>query len=955
MAERPTVKNDRMQKNAVDGADFCARPVPPRPFNEAGKIKKPFLPWRALAAALMGLALAGTAAGNEETMKKADPQIQEYTLSNGLRLLTKEVRAVPVVSVFIWYKVGSRNEEPGQSGLAHFLEHMLFKGTQKFPKGEIARRVSRTGGEQNAFTSYDYTAYFETLPSEYLELALEIEADRMRNSILDPAEMEKERTVILSELEGNRNHPQVRLRDLVNAQTWIHHPYRRPVIGWREEVEKLTHDQLKAFYQRYYRPDNATLVIVGDFDPKKLKPAVDRWFGALPKGVPLPAFSLPQETQQGERRALLRDYGQAALIRAQIEIPAAGHPDHFALTVLNDALTNGKSSRLYRALVDKGLAAEVSSSPQEMIDKGVWVFSAVCQQGVDPQKVEAALRAEMTRMMREPLLEREFQRSVNQTRARLIFAKDSLTDQAMMLGYYQTVAGNWRLLDRYPENVAAVTPTQLQAAAEKYLSPDRLTLGVFEPLPGSQPGPLPAVPAGNALSLLPRRLPAERLGELPQVPGAKTPGGGAAAEFEAKNRRYVLSNGLILLVQPNHNNPTLNLSGLVRAGLASEPADLPGLAFVHAQMLDRGTAKRTAAQLADDLEFKAASLEYSVGLEEMNLSGAALSEDLDLLLTAAAETLREPNFPVQELEKVRKETLTLCRMLQDNSQSQAWKGFAALAYPPGHPMTRSLLTAEPGVLKLKRQDLLDYHRRWIRPDALILSIAGDVDPEAVRRRVEALFGDWSARGERPRSEAAPMAPVTEIRTTVTEIPGKREAITIMGHQGIFRKDPEYYQAYVANQVLGGAGLSSQLMRTVRDRDGLTYSIYSQFRLAHGERPWYVLFQSHPDKVALAVETVCAQIRDLQGGKVREQDVDDAREELVGGLFLSLETNQGIAYLNREVEYHELGKDYLVQYPLAVRAVTREKMIAAACKWFHPDRYLLSTVRPPAGETGGPGK
>jgi len=903
--------------------------------------------------ALSWLLTAGIAAGSEDAMTDNTP-VLEYGLSNGLTLLTKEVHAAPVISVFIWYKVGSRNEVPGQSGLAHFLEHMLFKGTQKFPKGEISRRIGRTGGEQNAFTSYDYTAYFETVPSEYLELALEIEADRMRNSLLDPGEIEKERTVILSELEGNRNYPQVRLRDVLNAQTWLHHPYRRPVIGWREEVEKLSHEQMQAFYRRYYRPDNATLVIVGDFDPKKLKPAVDRWFGSIPKGLPLPVFTLPQESQQGERRVVLRDHGQAALVRIQAQIPPAGNSDHFALTVLNDALTNGKSSRLYKALVDKGLAADIAGSPQEMIDNGVWIFSATCQQGVAPETVESALRAELARLNREPLSEREFQQSVNQTRARLIFAKDSLTDQALMLGYYETVAADWRLLDLYPERVAAVTPEQLQAAAVKYLNPDRMTVGIFMPLPGSQPGAVPAAPPSNVLSAISRRDWRERLSDLPPLP--ETPGSegttGASAQAEGgKSRRYVLSNGLVLRVQANHSNPTIHLSGMVRAGVVSEPANLPGLATVHALMLERGTAKRTAAQLADDLEFRGASLEYSATHQELAIGGDALKEDLELLLTAAAETLLQPSFPAKELEKVRKEVITTIRMLQDHSQSQALQGFHELAYPAGHPMTRSLITAEPGLVKLTRQDLQAYHQRWVRPDGTILSIAGDVDPEAVRVLAEKLFGGWTAEGERPNYEIEPMPPVTAIRTKVKELPGKRESITILGHEGIHRKDPEYYDAYVANHVLGGSGLSSQLMRIVRDREGLTYSIYSQFRLFHGVRPWIVMFQSDPAQEARAVETVREQIKALQTGGVKEQEVDDSREELVGGLFLSLETNRGIAYLNREIEYHELGENYLQRFPIAVRAVSRERLIAAAAKWFHPDRYLLSVVQPLTDASG----
>lgn len=909
--------------------------------------------------------VAGSARGNEAPMNVPD-SVQETQLANGLRVLIKVVPAVPVVSVFVWYRVGSRDEAPGQSGSAHFLEHMLFKGTAKFPKGEIARRVGRTGGEQNAFTSYDYTAYFETLPADQLDLALEIEADRMQRALLDPEEMEKERTVILSELEGYRNSPQVRLRDLVNAQTWVHHPYRRPVIGWREEVERLTVEQLRAFYRRHYRPDNATLVVVGDIKPADVQARIASWFGPLKgEGALLPRPEFPAETPQGERRALLRDFGQAALVRLQVPVPRAGDPEHFTLSVLNDVLTVGKTSRLYRALVDSGLAAEVNGAVQEMVDDGVWTFTATCQQGVTPERVEAVLRTELGRAAREPLTPREFQRAVNQTRANLIFARDSLTDQALYLGHYQTVAGDWRLLDRYPEGVAAVTPDQVRAAAAKYLSPDRMTIGQFLPVPGGRSSGGGEAPAADP-SAWPRTGRDFAWESLPGVaapaPGVTIPGQGGASSASGttppdpggtspgaggEGRRFVFDNGLVLLVQPNPSNPTVHLSGLVRGGMAAEPEALPGLAYVHAQMLDRGTARRSAQQLAEDLEFHGASLEYAAGQEELNFTGSALASDLDLLVTALAETLTQPVFPEAELKKTRQEALTACRVLQDSAQAQAWQGFLELGYPEGHPLRRGLLRAEPGLRRLRRADLTAFQRRWMRPDLTIISLAGDVEPETVRRLVQDRLGAWRAVGERPVLDLVPMPPVTGTRERVLDLPGKRESITVFGHEGIRRQDPEYYDAFVTNHVLGGSGLSSLLMRTVRDRDGLTYGIYSQFRVSTGTRPWTVSFQSDPANVARAIETVIGEVRTLQAGEAREQDVDDAREELVGGLYLSLETNRGLAHLNREVEYHRLGEDYLRRYAEGVRAVDRERVGAAARKWFHPERRLVSVVRPPA--------
>ncbi|MEW6516348.1 MAG: pitrilysin family protein [candidate division FCPU426 bacterium] len=899
--------------------------------------------WQRTMGALAAMLLCGAALGkNEVTMTET---VQDYQLANGLRVVAKPLHHAPVVSVYIWYRVGSRQEPAGQSGLAHFLEHMLFKGTKQYGKGEIARLIGRTGGEQNAFTSQDYTAYFETVPAEYLELALKIESDRMVNALLNPKEFEQERTVILSELDGYQNHPDVRLRDLVNAQTWLNHPYRRPVIGWRNEVAALTCKQLKQFYQAYYQPANATLVVVGDFDPHRLRYLVQRNFGAL-RSKPISAgLSAPVETQRGERRVSLSDHGPAAIVRMNIVIPPAGHPDHFPLTVLNDALTKGKASRLYRALVESGLAVSVGGGPLEMIDPGYWTFVAVCQRGVAPQTVEKALLDEFERVKNQLLEPEEFQRSVNQTRAELVYAKDSLTDQAMLMGFYQTVAGDWRLLDQYPQKVAEVTREQIQAAARNYLQPERMTVGFFEPVPGEPAGPLAPAPQEN-LSWRPLSDRDQAEAAWPQAAPPASAGDGGKTQAKSACQRYQLANGLTLLVERNPANPMFVLSGLIRGGLLQEPEDKPGLAFAHAQLLDRGTARHTARELATALEFKGAHLSFAVRLEELTFSGEALKEDMELLLGQLAECLLTPTFPQEELDRVKKQLLTGSAVAKDNAESQAWQGFSELAYGPGHPMTRSLITAEPGLERVSRRDLEEYHKGQIRPQGTIISLAGDLDPEQVRQWVERLFSAWEqGQAEWKPVDPTPMPKVKEIKTHRQELPGKQESMVVLGHEGLRRLDADYYPAFVANQVLGGAGLSSQLMREVRDRAGLTYGIYSMFKLSRGVRPWCLFLQTDPSKVDQAVALSLAEMKKIQSGLVSEQMLDDAREQLVGELALGLETNAGLAYLNREIEYHSLGDDYRRRHAEAIRAVTFPAMKRAAKIYFHPQAYLLSVAEP----------
>jgi zinc protease len=268
-----------------------------------------------------------------------------------------------------------------------------------------------------------------------------------------------------------------------------------------------------------------------------------------------------------------------------------------------------------------------------------------------------------------------------------------------------------------------------------------------------------------------------------------------------------------------------------------------------------------------------------------------------------------------------------------------------LAYPSGHPMRRNLILAEASIKKIRSADIQAYHDRCIRPEATILSIAGDVDTPKIKSFLQERLGTWKAKGTYTRPELSVMPPVRGIRSTEIELTGKYESFTLLGHEGLHRKDPNYYPAFVANQVIGGSGLSSILMRTVRDRDGLTYGVYSQFKLSKGIRPWVVSFQSSPDHVNQAIQTIWDEVKKIQSGMLQDQDVEDSKEELIGSLVLSLETNQGIAHLNREIQYHDLGDDYLNQYPQAIRAISKKTVIVASQTWFHPDRYLEVTVKP----------
>ena len=287
--------------------------------------------------------------------------IRETILPNGLKVLTKELRASPVVAVWTMYRAGSRNERPGSTGISHLLEHMLFRSTSSMKTGEIDRLIQLAGGRHNAYTSYDYTGYHITLPSDRLETALRIEADRMLNCMLDPDELQKEIGVVLSELQGRLNDPEELLEETARAATFLIHPYRNLIIGWKDDVQSLTRETVLDYYRTHYQPSNAVLVIVGDIHTESTLDVVRKYFGTLPSASPPPPVTAREPLQRGERRVVVKGAGSTAHLQAFFHTPAAGHPDHYALAVLDGVLTQGKSSRLHRALVETDLVATVSS------------------------------------------------------------------------------------------------------------------------------------------------------------------------------------------------------------------------------------------------------------------------------------------------------------------------------------------------------------------------------------------------------------------------------------------------------------------------------------------------------------------------------------------------------------------------------------------------------------------
>ncbi len=420
-------------------------------------------------------------------------RVQAHTLPNTMLVLTREVHSAPVATCWIWYRVGSRNEPSGLTGVSHWVEHMLFKGTPSIPAGTLDRTVARNGGVFNGFTWTDFTAYYETLPADRLELGLHIESDRMINSLFEPDETDSERTVILSELEGYANYPETWLDEAVKAAAFTVHPYHHPVIGYKSDLLAMTRDELYDYYQTYYMPNNAILVLIGDFDTNQVMKQVERYFADLPAGPALPSVRAVEPEPQGERRVVIRRPGPAQYVQMGYLVPDCRHADFAALAVLDATLSGAKplsfsgggaqtnrSARIYQALVETELASSASSSYMPTRDPFLFELHATVHDDRTADEVETALIGEIEKIQQDGVSADELAKISKQLRAQVAYSGESVTNQAFQLGMWE-VLDSYARVDSLLDELAAVTTDDVRRAAQTYLTEQRRVVGHFIP------------------------------------------------------------------------------------------------------------------------------------------------------------------------------------------------------------------------------------------------------------------------------------------------------------------------------------------------------------------------------------------------------------------------------------------------------------------------------------------
>ena len=842
---------------------------------------------------------------------------------NGLTVLTAPTPVAPVVGFAVVYRVGSRHEVSGHTGATHMLEHLMFKGSEGFnaERGtEIARTLHRVGASFNATTWLDRTSYFEVLPVEHLPLAVAIESDRMRRALIREEDLESERTVILNELDTGENEPVELLMKASFAHAYLEHPYHHPTIGWRGDVEQISAPVLRGFYDTYYHPDNATVILVGDLDEERALAEVERGFGALPPAPePIPRRVVREAPQRGERRFVVERAGELGSLAMTWHIPEGLHPDLPSLSVLTQALSDGVTSRLYQRLVETNRCLGVHAFTFELHDPGVLQIFATMAPGVEHREVEDVIRAEVEAMRDAPPAADELTRALTQTRTDLAFNHESPAQ--IMGGLTEAVAmGDWRRFPRELEAISAVGADDVQRVATRYLDPSNLTVGWFVPNGGGGAS-TGAPPAPRPCYL--RRPFAERV-DVRELPG-----------------------GARLAVLENPHAPTVTMAGTLGAGLAAAEDGRFTVPSLTAAMLDRGTTEHDRFELARELEDHGLHLgvrTMSNSPGTVSFSAQGLSDELDRLARLLVEVLRYPTFPADELERLRRRVIGALQRERDDTSAQAHAALTRRIYPVGHPLHKRTVDDRQAELEVVTRDELEaFHRRAYGFGSLVLAVVGNVRAGEVVDALSHRLQGWQRGADVDLEFPAELGAAA--KDARIDLPDRPNLDFYLGHAGRLRRgDADLAAAILANSCLGQSALTSRLGVAVRDEAGLSYSVYSRFFGTLGiPGPWAVSCSVAAANLERAVGLCREVITRYAAEGPTESELEDERRAQAGSYQVGMATNAGIA---RELVTTLTAGEPISRmddYPEHLLTTSRDEVVDAIRKHIRPSELTLAVA------------
>jgi zinc protease len=851
---------------------------------------------------------------------------ERFVLPNGLTVLVHEDHKAPIVAVNVWYHVGSKNERPGRTGFAHLFEHLMFNGSEHYDK-EFQDPLERAGAtDMNGTTNEDRTNYFANVPTSALDLALWLESDRMGHLLgaLSQAKLDEQRGVVQNEKRQGENEPYGKVWDFLTPRLYpANHPYSWTVIGSMEDLDAAKLDDVKGWFQSYYGPANAVLVVAGDIDVATAKAKVERYFGDIPSGPPVARQETWIAKRTGSQRGVMQDRVPQARLYKVWNVPEWGSADGDYLGLAASALSTGKSSRLFKRLVyDEQIATDVDASADLREIGGLFTIEAGVRPGIDPARVERAIDEELARLLAAGPTAVELQRAKTLTRAGFIRGVERIGGfggKSDVLAKGEVFAGR---PDRYKTQlarIAAATAAQVRGAAVRWLSDGVYTLEV-------RPFPEYAVARSGA--------------DRSALPQAGTP---PDAKFPALERD-TLSNGLKIVLAERRSIPLVRFDLLLDAGFAADQFAQPGTASLAMSMLDEGTATRTALQISDRLADLGATLGAASRLDVSSVSLETLREQLDPALALYADVILHPAFPKADFERLRKQRLVQIQREKADPIGMALRVLPRVIYGDGHayanPWTGS--GTEASTAKITRENLIEFHRTWFKPNHATLVVVGAVAMAELKPRLERLFAAWRP-GDVPRKNIAAVTPSARPQVYLLDKPGSEQTVVIAGNPAPPKSNPDEPAIETMNAVLG-SDFGSRLNMNLREDKHWSYGAGSFIRDARGPRPFIAYAPVQTDKTKESIVELQKELREMVSGRpVLPAELDRAKASLTLTLPGTWETMAAIAGTIDAIVTFGLDDRYFDTYADKVRAQTPASVTSAATRTVLPDHLVWVIV------------
>ena len=847
------------------------------------------------------------------------PRAKLHTLDNGLQVVLLEDHSAPVVALQTWVRFGSADEDPSVAGIAHVFEHMLFKGTERFPNGEIAALIEGAGGSVNAWTNYDETVYHVTLSSRFWETGFDVLSDAVLHSFFDPTELEREKEVVLEEFRRSKDSPDHEIAERLFDLTFTTHPYRRPIIGFEETVRPIQRDDMLRVFNTWYVPNNMIFVAVGDFDSDTMLRAVQDRFGAVPAAA-LPVRPRADEPAQAQPRVLAFPF-RAELARVEIALPSveATDPQVPALDLLSDLLGSGYNSTLYTALKRRRqLAHDVYAYNYTPCDRGVFLLGATCM----TDDVAEVARGLMQPVRQPSLSISEHDLAAAKTRivSHFVHARETYQGIASQLGNHMLVYGDPNYGERYVAAIESLSHDDLRQAGATFLDPQRANLALL-------------MPTDVELPSQETMLGWTRQDDAPQAP--------AAPRGKDNTSVVPLPGGSTLIVQTDRKAPLVTIRTLLAGGQRVAPQGKEGIVRLLSSTWDRGTSMRSASEIERDLDRLGATLGASNDRDSVQIAGRFLRDTFAGGLELYLELLTEPSFPDVEVAREQTDQLRDLETLKENRFQYAMQQFLRRFYG-SHPYNHLSIGTPEGLSTVSRDDLAAFHQSQLRPQNTVYVVVGDIT-------VDAVLSSWQrlapASLSEPAADAAPLVPAvptwSEAATDVIDVEGQQTHI-IWGFPTVTSGDPDRYTLHVLDTILGGMG--GRLFVELRDKRGLAYAVTSFD--AYPVDPGYLAFYigCTPEKEDEALSEFERVVQEIQSDGVTAEELERARTYIAGALDISLQSTSQRTGIFGLGMLHQGQWNAYQTYLEAVQKVSLADIQDAARTYLQPSRSLRTILR-----------